>query len=109
MPRGRCTHGSTWCSPSILWLAGADLLLTVIALGPLARGQGWAYLAGAWPFVQASYFIAIAAIPQGRPPELYSHVVLAVVVAIYLAGLLVGRRARRSGSARWVGANATPG
>jgi len=73
---------------ALLWIVGFDLVILLLVLGPLARGDRWARwaLVLAWPFVHGSYFVAL--LRGGGPPELGAHLALLVVALLYGLGLL---------------------
>jgi hypothetical protein len=80
-------------------LTGMDLIAIAVALGPLRRRDRWAL----WTeltyvlFAQGGYFASIAVLPKGRPRGAVFHVLYACATAIFLAGLLLGRRRRDPG------------
>ncbi len=79
---------------ALLWGVGFDAMILVIVLGPFRAGARWArhLLVLAIPFLHGAYFIAIAAIPDGKPPEMWAHVLLGIVAAMYVLGLGLGWR-----------------
>ena len=78
---------------ALLWIVGFDLVLLLVILGPLARGDRWARwaLLLAWPFVHGGYFVAL--LRGGGPPELGAHLALLVVALLYGVGLAMAWRA----------------
>jgi hypothetical protein len=72
---------------ALLWIVGFDLVLLLLILGPLARGERWVRwaLLLAWPFVHASYFVALLC--GGGPPQTAAHLALLVVALLYGVGL----------------------
>ena len=79
---------------AIFWVAAVDVIAAAIAWWPLARGERWAWwaLALTWVLVHASYFVAIIALPAGRPPNASADITLGITAAIFAAGLVAARR-----------------
>lgn len=77
---------------ALLWAVGFDLVLLALVFGPFRRGHRWALwvLGGAWPFVHAGYFIALAGIRGGGPPERSADVIMGGVMFVYAAGWALG-------------------
>lgn len=74
---------------ALLWIVLLDLALAALALGPLRRGSRSALPALAIGGLGAhgAYFAAMLAIPEGRPPELSSHLILGGVALVFIVGL----------------------
>jgi len=74
---------------ALLWLVALNLTIAVLALGPVRRGERWAWILLAVLLVcgQGSYFIALAFIPGGAPSEAYANVGSAISLALYAIGL----------------------
>jgi hypothetical protein len=80
---------------ALLWIVGFDLVSIALALRPFARGELWARWALVVSLVLAhgGYFVALAAIPAGSPPEgLNAHLPLLALLIGHLVGLGLGWR-----------------
>jgi hypothetical protein len=75
---------------ALLWLVALNVTIAVLALGPVRRDERWAWILLAVLLVcgQGSYFIALAFIPGGAPPEAYAHTGSAISLALYAVGLV---------------------
>ena len=87
-------HARFHVMQAIGWVVAANLAVLGLAFWPLRRRDRWAWwtLAAVWPFLQASYFISMLAVPGGGPPEMSAHVFVAIPAVLYLAGLIVTLR-----------------
>lgn len=83
---------------ALIWVVGLDLVLALVALGPLRRGAALSLPAlGLGGLVaHGAYFIAMAVVPDGRPPELSSHLILGGIMAVYALGFGLAMRAERN-------------
>jgi uncharacterized membrane protein len=88
-------HARFHAFQSLLLVASADITVIVLALGPLARHEGWALwaLAGYFVFVQLGYFVSMAAVPSGRPPGPLFHLLYLVAMIMFAVGLVLAWRA----------------
>ena len=72
---------------ALIWAVGFDVVLAILALGPLdGRRRWWTLLAGGL-FVHGSYFAALIAFPAFGPPELSAHLILAAIAVAYFLGV----------------------
>lgn len=79
---------------ALIWIVALDLALAWLALGPLRRGHRSTLPAIAIGGLGAhgAYFAAMIAQPDGRPPELSSHLILGGIAAVFVLGLLLAIR-----------------
>jgi peptidoglycan/LPS O-acetylase OafA/YrhL len=74
------------------WLIALDLMILLVALFPFRMKQPWS----PWALVvgllgaQVGYYIASVLVPDGRPDTQGADAGLLVVMAIYVAGLVLG-------------------
>jgi hypothetical protein len=85
---------------ALIWLVGLDVSLLLIARGPYARGERWAFGALVVGLFSShvGYFLSMFAIPGGAPPGMFAHVALGIILALYVLGLLLGERGRQAAS-----------
>jgi hypothetical protein len=83
---------------AMFWIAGLDLVATAIAWRLPDHRDRWALaaLCVVWFTAHASYFIAIAALPDGRPPNLSADLSLAAALLLYTTGLGLALRGSRT-------------
>jgi uncharacterized membrane protein len=98
----RHTYDSSWpdharfhAFQSLLLVAGWDVAVVLLALGPVQRHEGWALwvLVVYLVFVQLGYFVSMAAVPSGRPPGLVFHLLYLAAMLMFAVGLAVAWRA----------------
>lgn len=77
---------------SLMFLAGWDLLVIAISLGPFRHGAGWtAWILVAYVLtVPTAYFIAMATIPAGRHRGPLRHLLYLLQALMFLSGLVIG-------------------
>lgn len=83
------------------WLTGLAVVTLALAWGPLQRGERrsfWLLLSN-FTFAHIGFFVAQLIVPEGRPPILWHHLVLAGVALVYASGLFLAWRriARHAG------------
>lgn len=88
------SHARFHVLQALLWIVALDLALVAVALGPLRRGASGSVTALAIGGLGAhgAYFSAMAALPEGRPPELSSHLILGGIALVYVIGLILAMR-----------------
>jgi hypothetical protein len=81
-----------------IWLAGLAIGIIVLAWGPLQRRERWSLwlLSALFIFSQIAHFMAEAIVPAGRPPEAWYDLALGFQAFIYLVGLILAWRIRRT-------------
>src|SRR5688500_17157582 len=73
-------HARFHAFQSVVFIVGWDLVVMWIVLGSLQRSEKWtlwvllAYLI----FVQGGYFISMAVIPEGTPPEMIFNIMFVI-------------------------------
>ncbi len=79
---------------ALIWIVAIDLALALLALGPLRRGHRGCLPAIAIGGLGAhgAYFAAMIALPDGRPPELSSHLILGAIALVFASGLVLAIR-----------------
>ncbi len=83
---------------ALIWIVGLDATLLATILGPLRQKKRWALpvLGIGGLTAQGAYFMTMAALPAGRPPELSAHLIMAALVVCFATGLaLVWREMRQ--------------
>jgi len=71
------------------WLAGLDILIIILAWGPLQKLERWSFWAAlvGFMFAQLGHFASVLLVFDGRPPETWYHFALGLNVLIGLVGL----------------------
>lgn len=78
-----------------IWLVGLDITIMTLAWGPLQRRERWSFwlLLVSFFSAQGGFFMAVGLVFEGRPPELWHHLSLAMVLLMYAVGLFDAWRA----------------
>ena len=87
---------------ALLWLIDLDLCAALVAWLPLAAGRRWARwaLLGNLFLAHGAYFIALAAMPTGGPPQgMASHLPLGLAAGLYALGLALAWKPASPGAA----------
>ncbi len=79
------------------WMIALDVMILLVALIPFRQKQPWApwVLVAGLLGAQVGYFLASAIVPDGRPDTQGADAGLLAVMAIYVAGLVLGWREMR--------------
>lgn len=94
-------HARFHAVQSLLFTVGLDTTVLFLVFGPLRRRAGWVR----WPlaiyfvFVQGGYFVALGALPSGRPKGLHYHLAFALSAALFGAGVARSWRELQQGAA----------
>jgi hypothetical protein len=77
------------------WLAGLDILIIILAWGPLQKLERWSFWAAltGFLFAQLGHFASVLLVLDGRPSETWYHFALGANMLIGLVGLYLFRRA----------------
>jgi hypothetical protein len=83
-------HARFHAFQSLLFTVGSDTTVLFLVFGPLRRRAGWVR----WPLaiyfvsVQGGYFVALGALPSGRPRGLHYHIAFALSAALFGSGVV---------------------
>jgi hypothetical protein len=71
------------------WIAGLDILIIILAWGPLQRLERWGFRAAltGFMFAHLGHFASVVLVFDGRPPELWHNIALGLNFLIGLIGL----------------------
>lgn len=71
------------------WIAGLDILIIILAWGPLQRLERWSFWAALTGFLFAhlGHFVSVLLLFEGRPPTLWHNLALGINLIIGLIGL----------------------
>jgi hypothetical protein len=88
-------HARFHALQALLWIVGFDLVSIALTLRPFARGEPWARwgLMVSLLLAHGGYFVSLAAIPEGSPPEgMNAHLPLLALLLVHFIGLALGWR-----------------
>lgn len=77
------------------WAAGLDILIIILAWGPLQKLERWSFWAVLTGFIFAhfSHFVTVLLVFEGRPPETWHYFALGLNLIIGLIGVYLFREA----------------
>jgi uncharacterized membrane protein len=99
---GWIDHARFHALQSLIMAEGWNLFILYVIWFPLRRGENWTKwaLLGYLIAIQLGYFITMALLPEGTPPELVFNLLFAVSLGLFAVGYYLAWNELRTGSLR---------